>query len=66
MRNRSTGKDRHLGFEVINERKAGRRAVGVLMVILAGKRQGNKLTATFNGRMNGDVLKATETTERLG
>lgn len=51
---------------MIKERKARRRFIGVLKVILAGKKQGKKLMATFNGRMNADMLKAAITKEWLG
>lgn len=64
MRKRTTREDENLELKVIKEKKVGRRFIGVLKVILAGKGQRKKLTATFNDRMNADgVLKAAVTRE---
>jgi len=63
MRNRTTGEDGDFEFSVIKERKEGRRFIGMLEVILAGKRQGRKLTVTFSEKMNADMPKATVTRE---
>lgn len=63
MRIRITGENGDIEIKVIKERKVWRRFLGVLKVILAGKRQGKKLTAIFNYRMNADVPKTTLTRE---
>lgn len=51
---------------MIKERKVGRIFLGMLKVMLAGKKEGKKLTATFSERVHADVLKATLTRELLG